>query len=181
MNLTETMLNLDIMAMVQVHDKVVSDGARVIIQPNGAARSMLRWWYADGRQKSYETVRTVFNNSLNLVELLILRNETGTARRVATAVQCAMRGVHALGQTYLDDHEIHAKFSRLALDIEHRLAELHMERRDERAPALPSPRSDTGEDSPPVASSSPAHIPCKGIRLATEGGEAYPSPRRTLG
>lgn len=129
MNVTEVLLNLDVVSQVGINDKLVTEGASFNIRPNGYLRALMRWWYDEGRTKNYEALRSLFGNALNLSELLIHKGRIESATRVLDAIEPALNGVRNLSQTYRDDVDMFAKFTRLVKDVEdHRrgvVRELH--------------------------------------------------------
>lgn len=124
MNVTEVLLNLDVVSQVGINDKLVTEGPNFNIRSNSYARALTRWWYDEGRLKNYEALRSLFGNALNLSELLILKQDTECARRVLAAITPALKGVRNLSQTYRDDVDVFAKFTRLVKDVEDNLRKL---------------------------------------------------------
>jgi hypothetical protein len=92
---------------------------------------LLRWWYDESRLKNYEAVRSLLGNALNLSELLILKKDTESAKRVLVAVTPALKGVCNLSETYRDDVDVFAKFTRLVKDVEDNLMRLSRELPDD--------------------------------------------------
>lgn len=117
MNETEILLNLDVVSQVGINDKLVTQGFTFNIRPNTYTRSFSRWWYDEGRVKDYESLRSLFGSAINLTELLIFRKDIASAARVLAAITPALRGVQNLSQTYRDDVDVHAKFTRLVKDV----------------------------------------------------------------
>ena len=118
MNMTETLLNLDIVSSVGINDKLVTEGSTFNIRPNTSLRSFVRWWNDESRLKNYVALQSLFGNAINLLHLLKLRGEDASAARVARAINPAISGVKNLAQTYRDDVDLNAKFNRLVQDVE---------------------------------------------------------------
>ena len=124
MNVTEVLLNLDVVSQVGINDKLVTEGPNFNIRTNSYTRAIMRWWYDESRVKNYDALRSLFANALNLSELLILKKDTESAGRVLVAITPALRGVRNLSQTYRDDVDVFAKFTRLVKDVEDNLRKL---------------------------------------------------------
>ena len=166
MNVTEVLLNLDVVSQVGINDKLVTEGPNFNIRSNSYTRALMRWWYDEGRMKNYEALRSLFGNALNLSELLILKKDTESARRVLVAITPALRGVRNLSQTYRDDVDVFAKFTRLVKDVEDNLRKLSRQ----------LPEAETHLDDSGIApiSSSPSSIHKSRTESQTgegEGGE----------
>ena len=153
MNVTEVLLNLDVVSQTQVHDKLITDGANFNIRYTSYIRSIARWWYDETRTKNYEALRSLFGHALNLAELLIFKNDNDVAERILNAVAPALKGVCNLSQTYRDDVEGFAKFTRLVKDVEADTQKIRG--------VLERLRNDCGSDNEPTSTSpSSAHNHC---------------------
>lgn len=154
MNVTDILLSLDVVSQVGINDKLVTEGATFNIRANSYARALTRWWYDEGRMKNYEALRSLFGNALNLSELLLLKGDEDSARRVITAITPALRGVRNLSQTYRDDVDVYAKFTRLVKDVEDILTKIER--------GLPEVRPSSGNGIVPISSSpSSPRTPCR--------------------
>lgn len=120
MNVTEVLLSLDVVSQVGINDKLVTEGPHFNIRPNTYFRAAMRWWYDECRSKNYDALRSLFGNAVNLVELLVYKGDVVCASRVLAAVTPALAGVRNLSQTYRDDVDVYAKFTRLVKDVEDR-------------------------------------------------------------
>ena len=117
MNATEIILSLDVVARINLNDKLVTtDGFN--IHPNSPWRAAARWWYAETRLRNYDALRSLLANAQNIHELFARRDDHTGARRVADAIRHALKGISNLAETYRDDVELHTKLTRLIRDAE---------------------------------------------------------------
>lgn len=118
MNVSEIVLGLDVVSKIGINDKLVTSGSTFNVRTNTYMRALSRWWYDEGRGKDYESLRSLFGAAINVSELLALRKDYFEAARVISAITPALKGLSNLAQTYRDDIEVHARFTRLQKDVE---------------------------------------------------------------
>ena len=115
---SRTLMNLSMLAQVQLNDKLLYDGVLFSVQPNTYARAVQRWWQGASRTNTFESLQVFIENAMQLLELLCLRGDTDLADRLLAALPKATQGLKNMRETYRDDLEMSSKLDLMLSNVD---------------------------------------------------------------
>lgn len=115
MNLDDIFINLNLIAKVEVGDKLYINDKYINIDKR-YAKSIIRWYYGVDRKSTINFVRMCIIKSFEFCDSL-LKSETKMLFRLTNDLKNSISGLTKLKQTYCDDKLVQAEIDVIIEDI----------------------------------------------------------------